>query len=32
MLLRENYTNEHIDKLRAQTGADPSILEKCGRI
>ena len=28
MLLRENYTNEHIDKLRAQTGADPSILER----
>ena len=28
MLLRENYTKEHIDELRAQTGADPSILER----
>ena len=26
MLLRENYTAEHIAKLRQETGADPSIL------
>lgn len=25
MLLRENYTKEHIVALREQTGADPSI-------
>lgn len=28
MLKRENYTSEHIDTLRKQTGADPSILER----
>ncbi|MDO4809181.1 MAG: nucleotidyl transferase AbiEii/AbiGii toxin family protein [Eubacteriales bacterium] len=28
MLLRENYTAEHIAKLREETGADPSILER----
>ena len=28
MLKRENYTSEHIDALRKQTGADPSILER----
>lgn len=28
MLLRENYTKEHIAWLREQTGADPSILER----
>lgn len=28
MLLRENYTKEHINELREQTGADPSILER----
>ena len=28
MLLRENYTAEHIAKLRQETGADPSILER----
>lgn len=28
MLLRENYTAEHISKLREETGADPSILER----
>lgn len=28
MLLRENYTKEHIFNLREQTGADPSILER----
>jgi len=28
MLLRENYTKEHIAELREQTGADPSILER----
>lgn len=28
MLLRENYTKEHIARLREQTGADPSILER----
>jgi predicted nucleotidyltransferase component of viral defense system len=28
MLLRENYTAEHILKLRQETGADPSILER----
>lgn len=28
MLLRENYTKEHIVELREQTGADPSILER----
>ena len=28
MLLRENYTADHIAKLREQTGADPSILER----
>ena len=28
MLLRENYTKEHIVALREQTGADPSILER----
>ncbi len=28
MLKLENYTSEHIDTLRKQTGADPSILER----
>ena len=28
MLLRENYTAEHIAELRKTTGADPSILER----
>lgn len=28
MLLRENYSAEHINALREQTGADPSILER----
>lgn len=28
MLLRKNYTSEHISGLREQTGADPSILER----
>ena len=28
MLLRENYTAEHILRLRNETGADPSILER----
>ena len=28
MLLRENYTAEHITRLREETGADPSILER----
>lgn len=28
MLLRENYTKEHIETLREKTGADPSILER----
>ena len=28
MLLRENYTAEHIAELRRETGADPSILER----
>ena len=28
MLLRENYTSEHILRLRDETGADPSILER----
>jgi hypothetical protein len=28
MLKRENYSSEHIDALRKQTGADPSILER----
>lgn len=28
MLLRENYTAEHISRLREETGADPSILER----
>jgi hypothetical protein len=28
MLKRENYTSEHIDVLRKQTGADPTILER----
>ena len=28
MLLRKNYTAEHIAKLRQETGADPSILER----
>ena len=28
MLLRENYTKEHIVELREKTGADPSILEQ----
>ena len=28
MLLRENYTAEHILRLREETGADPSILER----
>ena len=28
MLSKENYTKEHIDDLRRQTGADPSILER----
>lgn len=28
MLLRENYTVEHLQELRKQTGADPSILER----
>lgn len=28
MLSRENYTEAHIADLRAQTGADPSILER----
>lgn len=28
MLLRENYTAEHIFRLRERTGADPSILER----
>ncbi len=28
MLSKENYTQEHINELRRQTGADPSILER----
>ena len=28
MLLSENYTAEHILRLREETGADPSILER----
>lgn len=28
MLKRENYTSEHIDALRKQKEADPSILER----
>ena len=28
MLSRENYTGLHINDLRAETGADPSILER----
>ena len=28
MLLRENFTLEHISMLREETGADPSILER----
>ncbi len=28
MLVRENYTSEHISDLRRKTGADPSILER----
>ena len=28
MLLSENYTAEHILRLRKETGADPSILER----
>ena len=28
MLLQENFTLEHISKLRKETGADPSILER----
>ena len=28
MLLKENYTAEHINELRKKTGADPSILER----
>ena len=28
MLLSENYTSEHILRLREETGADPSILER----
>jgi len=28
MLLRENYTAEHVLRLREETGADPSILER----
>ena len=28
MLMRENYTAEHIAQLRERTGADPSILER----
>lgn len=28
MLLRENYTAEHILRLREETGANPSILER----
>lgn len=28
MLLRDNYTAEHIAKLRKESGADPSILER----
>ena len=28
MLLRENYTAEHITRLQKETGADPSILER----
>ncbi len=28
MLLRENYTAEHIARLRKETGSDPSILER----
>lgn len=28
MLMRENYTAEHISRLRKSTGADPSILER----
>ena len=28
MLLRENFTAEHISRLREETGADPSILER----
>ncbi len=28
MLLRENYSAEHILRLREETGADPSILER----
>jgi hypothetical protein len=28
MLTRENYTSERINRLQAETGADPSILER----
>lgn len=28
MLLRDNYTANHIEELRRRTGADPSILER----
>ena len=28
MLLHENYTAEHISRLKEETGADPSILER----
>ena len=28
MLLKENYTSEHIAMLQKKTGADPSILER----
>ena len=28
MLLRENYTAEHILRLREETGADPSITQR----
>ena len=29
MLKRENYSSEHIDALRKQTGADPSTFLLC---
>lgn len=28
MLLRENFTKDHISKLRTETGADSAILER----
>ena len=28
MLMRDNYTEEHISEVRAKTGVDPSVLER----